>query len=60
MERIHKSTVRKDINRHLKTYPWIELVVSCRDNLTELKAYPEENRYQIKYYEKYWKLLNEY
>jgi hypothetical protein len=60
MERIHNSTVRKDIERHLEIYSWMELVNSCRRNLADLIRYPEENKWQIKYYEKYWKLLNEY
>lgn len=60
MERIHNSTVRKDIERHLEIYSWMELIDSCKANLVELREYPKENAWQIKYYEKYWMLLNEY
>lgn len=58
--RIHKSTVRKDIEHKLEIYSIDEIIVSCRQVLKELRKYGNENKYQLKYYKIFWQLLSEY
>ena len=58
--KIHKSTVRKDIEHKLEIYSIDEIIVSCRQVLKELKKYGNENKYQLKYYKIFWQLLSEY
>mgnify|MGYP003584257943 FL=1 len=48
--KIHKSTVRKDIENKLEIYSIDEIIVSCRQVLKELKKYGNESKFQIKYY----------
>ena len=57
--KIHKSTVRKDIEHKLEIYSIDEIIVSCRQVLKELKKYGNENKYQLKYYKIFWQLLSE-
>ena len=58
--KVHKSTVRKDIEHKLEIYSIDEIIVSCRQVLKELKKYGNENKYQLKYYKIFWQLLSEY
>ena len=58
--KIHKSTVRKDIEGKLEIYSIYELIKDCKEALKELMKYEEENRFQIKYYKTFWNLLIEY
>ena len=58
--KIHKSTVRKDIENKLEIYSIDEIIVSCRQVLKELRKYGNENKYQLKYYKIFWQLLSEY
>lgn len=58
--KIHKSTVRKDIEHKLEIYSIDEIIVSCRQVLKELRKYGNENKYQLKYYKIFWQLLSEY
>lgn len=55
MKKIYTKTVNKDLQRLLTggSTP-IELITECRLILKELREYPEENKNQIKYYEKLW------
>ena len=58
--KIHKSTVRKDIENKLEVYSIDEIIVSCRAVLKELRKYGNETKYQLKYYKIFWQLLSEY
>ena len=58
--KIHKSTVRKDIENKLEVYSIGEIIEDCRVILKELKKYGNENDYQLKYYKIFWQLLSEY
>ena len=58
--KVHKSTVRKDIEHKLEIYSIDEIIVSCRQVLKELRKYGNENKYQLKYYKIFWQLLSEY
>ena len=58
--KVHKSTVRKDIEHRLEIYSIDEIIVFCRQVLKELKKYGNENKYQLKYYKIFWQLLSEY
>ena len=57
---IHLKTIRKELERKLEVYSVDELIVDCRRVLQDLKLYPTDNKWQIKYYEKFWILLSEY
>lgn len=58
--KIHLSRVRQDLELKLEVYSADELIVDCRRVLKDLKQYPNDNKWQIKYYEKFWNLLSEY
>ena len=58
--KIHLSRVRQDLEFKLEVYSADELIVDCRRVLKDLKQYPTDNKWQIKYYEKFWNLLSEY
>jgi hypothetical protein len=57
---VHSSTIRKEIESKLEVYSINELLIECKKVLTDLRTYQKENKWQIKYYEKYWLLLSEY
>jgi hypothetical protein len=56
----HLKTIRQHLELKLKVYSIDELIVDCRRVLRDLKQYPSDNKWQIKYYEKFWLLLSEY
>jgi len=56
----HLKTIRQHLELKLKVYSIDELIVDCRRVLRDLKQYPSDNKWQIKYYEKFWILLSEY
>ena len=58
--KIHKSTVRKDIESKLEIYSIDELIKDCKKSIKELMKYENENKFQIKYYKLFWNLLVEY
>lgn len=58
--KIHKSTVRKDIENKLEIYSIDELIKECKKSIKELMKYENENKFQIKYYKLFWNLLVEY
>ena len=58
--KIHKSTVRKDIENKLEIYSIDEVIDACRKVLKDLKKYGDEFEFQIKYYTMFWNLLIEY
>jgi hypothetical protein len=53
-------TVRKHLEQKLEIYSVDEMVTECRKVLKDLRKYPNDNKWQIRYYEILWKLLNEY
>ena len=57
---VHLKTIRQHLELKLEVYSVDELIVDCRRVLKELRQYPTDNKWQIKYYEKFWKLLSEY
>ena len=57
---VHLKTIRQHLEMKLEVYSVDELIVECRIVLKDLKQYPIDNKWQIKYYEKFWKLLSEY
>ena len=57
---VHFKTIRKELEWQLEVYSADELIVDCRRVLKDLKQYPTDNKWQIKYYEKFWNLLIEY
>lgn len=57
---IHLKTIRKELELKLEVYSVDELIKDCKYILKELRLYQEENKWQIKYYEKFWLLLSEY
>jgi len=57
---VHLKTIRKELEHKLEVYSVDELIVDCRRVLQDLKQYPADNKWQIKYYEKFWILLSEY
>ena len=58
--KIHKSTVRKDIEKKLEIYSIDEITVACREVIKDLKKYGDEYKFQIEYYTVLWNLLIEY
>jgi hypothetical protein len=56
----HLKTIRQHLELKLEVYSIDELIVDCRRVLRDLKQYPSDNKWQIKYYEKFWLLLSEY
>ena len=58
--KIHLSRVRKELEYKLEVYSVDELIVDCRRVLKDLKQYPNDNKWEIKFYEKFWELLSEY
>lgn len=57
---IQKRTVRKELELKLEVYSPTELIAETYLILRDLKAYPNENKFQIKYYTILWNLLLEY
>jgi hypothetical protein len=57
---VHLKTIRQHLELKLEVYSIDELIVDCRRLLKELREYPTDNKWQIKYYEKFWLLLSEY
>ena len=57
---VHLRTIRQHLELKLEVYSVDELIVSCREVLKVLRQYPTRNKWQIKYYEKFWNLLSEY
>ena len=57
---VHLKTIRLHLEMKLEVYSVDELIVDCRRVLKELRQYPTDNKWQITYYEKFWKLLSEY
>jgi len=57
---VHLKTIRQHLEMKLEVYSVDELIVDCRRVLKDLRQYPTDNKWQIKYYEKFWKLLSEY
>ena len=57
---VHLKTIRQHLEMKLEVYSVDELIVDCRRVLKELRQYPTDNKWQITYYEKFWKLLSEY
>ncbi len=57
---VHLKTIRQHLELKLEVYSIDELIVDCRRVLRDLKQYPSDNKWQIKYYEKFWLLLSEY
>ena len=57
---VHLRTIRQHLELKLEVYSVDELLVSCREVLKVLRQYPTSNKWQIKYYEKFWNLLSEY
>lgn len=60
MAKILSKTLKKEIEKRLEIYSIDELLTDCRTILKQLRKYPEANRFQIKYYSKFWNLLSEY
>jgi hypothetical protein len=57
---IHIKTVRKEIEAKLEVYSIDELIIECKRVLKDLRQYPNDNKFQINYYTKFWSLLSEY
>ena len=58
--RLHTKTIRKEIEKRLEVYSIEEVLIDCKIVLRDLRKYPTDNVNQIRYYERYWSLLNEY
>jgi hypothetical protein len=57
---VQKNTIRKEIALMLTEFSYNDIVSECKVVLTDLRQYPKENKYQIKYYERFWLLLSEF
>ena len=57
---IHLKTIRKELEAKLEVYSVDEIQKECKSVLNDLRKYPKENKWQIRYYEKIWLLLSEY
>lgn len=57
---VQTRTVRKHLEQKLEIYSVDEMTTECRKVLKDLRTYPDDNKWQIRYYEIFWKLLNEY
>ena len=57
---VHLKTIRKEVELKLEIFSVDELLVGCKSVLYDLTQYPNDNKWQIKYYEKFLILLCEY
>lgn len=58
--KIHTKSLRKEIEAKLDVYTIQELITECRCVIVSLRDYPEDNKWQLSYYKKFWNLLLEY
>ena len=56
----HRNTIRKHLEQKLEVYSVEELQTECKKVLKDLKQYPQDNKWQIRYYNIFWELLSEY
>jgi hypothetical protein len=56
----HRNTIRKHLEQKLEVYSVDELQKECKKVLRELKEFPQDNKWQIRYYTIFWELLSEY
>lgn len=57
---VHVKTIRKELEAKLEAYSIEEIQKECKSVLKTLREFPKENKWQIRYYEKFWLLLSEY
>jgi hypothetical protein len=57
---IHRGTIKKHLEEKLEVYSVEEIQIECKKILKELKEFPQDNKWQIKYYNIFWQLLSEY
>ena len=57
---VQTRTVRKHLEQKLEIYSVDEMITECRKVLKDLRTYPDDNKWQIRYCEIFWKLLSEY
>lgn len=59
---ITKKSVINHIEHLQKYAEWTieQIAENCKENLKELREFPEDNKHQIRYYEKVWMELSTY